>query len=192
MASKSQEDTRRALSDLLREGLEGSRHSLTRIEEKGEEIVRRMADLSEKFVPEKQRRHFDELAVEAGKLFGHVQQSVEEHAKKIVERLNIPTRNDLDDNNKKLRNQVEEVVRIRLEKLRVLTAKEFELMSKQMKRNLDEQMGKGLTRLNIATRDDVDALSMEIRNLRERLPGPAKATSPKPRPSAKKKTVSQP
>jgi hypothetical protein len=97
MTSKKQADGKSAFSDLLLEGLESSRHSLGRIEEEGEKLVRRMADLSERFVPENQRRHLDELAVEAGKLFGHIQQSVEENARRIVERLNIPTKKDLED-----------------------------------------------------------------------------------------------
>jgi len=181
-------DGRTTLSDLLREGLESSKRSLTRMEEEGEKLVKRILELSEKYVPESQRKQLDELSVEAGDLFGQIHRAVEENARKMVERLNIPTKKDLEEYNRKVKSQVEEVVRIRFEKLKVSTVGEIDLMGKQLRRNLDDQIEKVLSRLKIATKADVEDLRREIKRFREKVASLQKAGSVKPKAPVKKKT----
>lgn len=186
MSEQESKEGKVSLAEVLRQRLENSKRSLGRIEEEGEKLVRRLVDLAEKYVPENQRKHLEELAVEALQFFGKLPGNVEENTRKVIEKLNLPTRQDLEDYNRKMKQQVEEIVRTRLEKLKVLRAGEIEQIGKLVRQSLDERLGKGLTRLKIATKADVDALAGELKSLKAAVENIEKAAAAKSKTSAKK------
>lgn len=186
MSGEETRESKSSLVELFRQRLENSKRSLGRIEEEGEKLVKRFVELAEKYVPENQRKHLEELALETVQFFGQLPASVEENTRKVVEKLNLPTRKDLEDYNRKMKQQVEEIVRTRLEKLKGLRAGEIEQIGKLVRQSLDDRLGKGLTRLKIATKADVDALAGELKSLRAAVENLEKAAAPKSKTSAKK------
>ena len=179
MAKAGKKDVKGGISGMLKEGLDGSRRSLSRIEAEGERLLKGVVDLTEKYVPEAQRKAIEDLTQEARKLFNQMNESIEENTKKVVDRLNLPTKKDLEDYNKKVRVLIEENVTNRLEKLKVPTGKEFDAMGKQLKGNLDDQVKKGLSRLNIATKKDVDSVTKDVKKLRKDVNAMLKPAAPK-------------
>jgi len=141
--------------------------SLERIEAEGERLLKSVAEFAERYVPEPHRKAVEELAKDAVKYVGQLNASMEENAKKLVEKLNVPTRKELDEYNKKIHLLIEENVRTRIEKLRVPSGKELDQMGKQMRKNVEEQTLKVLGRLNIATKKDVDSVALEVKKLRK-------------------------
>lgn len=186
MSEQQSGEVKSSLADVLRQRLESSKRSLGRIEEEGERLVRRFVEIAERYVPESQRKHLEELAVEAVQFFGQLPGNVEENTRKVIEKLNLPTRKDLEDYNRKMRQQVEEIFRARLEKLKVLRAAEIEQIGKLIRQNLDDRLGKGLTRLKIATKADVEVLAAELKNLKVVVEKLEKAAAAKPKSSTKK------
>lgn len=186
MSGEETRESKSSLVELFRQRLENSKRSLGRIEEEGEKLVKRFVELAEKYVPENQRKHLEELALETVQFFGQLPGSVEENTRKVLEKLNLPTRRDLEDYNRKMKQQVEEIVRARLEKLKGFRAGEIEQIGKLVRQSLDDRLGKGLTRLKIATKADVDALAGELKSLRAAVESLEKAAAPKSKASAKK------
>jgi preprotein translocase subunit SecA len=186
MSEQQSGEVKSSLADVLRQRLESSKRSLGRIEQEGEKLVRRFVEIAERYVPESQRKRLEELAVEAVQFFGQIPGNVEENTRKVIEKLNLPTRKDLEDYNRKMRQQMEEIVRARLEKLKVLRAAEIEQIGKLIRQSLDDRLGKGLTRLKIATKADVEALSAELKNLKGVVEKLEKATAAKSKSSTKK------
>ena len=142
----------------------GSGLSLSRIEAEGERFLTGILGLFEKYIPEDSRDAFDGVAEQAGKLFDRWSRNIEEHAKELVEKLEIPTRQDLEGVEKKL-----------------------ETVTFRLKENLDEQMRKALNRLDIATKEDVDNLAETVERLKKDLA----ETLLKPSVPPKKRTTSR-
>ncbi len=179
MAKAGKKDVKSGIQGMIKEGLDGSRRSLSRIEAEGERLLKGVADLADKYVPEAQRKAIEDLTQEARKLFNQMNESIEDSTKKMVDRLNLPTKKDLDDYNKRVRVLIEENVTVRLEKLKVPTGKDFDAMGKQLRTNLDEQVNKGLTRLNIATKKDVNTVTKDVKKLRKDVNTLLKPVAPK-------------
>ena len=154
-------------SERIKEGWQGSMRSLGRVEEEGERLLKGIGEFSEKVVPEGHRKALEELVKDAVNYVGQLNDSVEENTRKILERLNVPTRKELDEFNKRVQVLVEDAVKARIERLRVPSGKDLDQLGKQMKRNVEEQTLKVFGRLNIATRKDVDAVIKEVNKLRK-------------------------
>ena len=183
---KGKNDVKSGITGMLKEGLEGSRRSLSRIEAEGERLLKRILDLSDRYIPESQRKAVEDLAQDLRRLFNQLNQAVEENTKRMIERLNIPTRKDLEEYNKRVRLLIEESVRTRLEKLKVPTKVDLDEMGKQLRKGLDEQIKKALSRLDIATGKELAGLRKEVARLRKDLDKLSKKPA-----SQKKKTSSK-
>jgi len=166
-------------SEILKGGLDGSKRSLERIEAEGEKLLKNLSDFADKHIPESQKKAVDDLSQQAVKYFGQINVAVEESTKRVVEKINVPTKKEFDEYNKKVRGLIEETVKVRLEKLKVPTGKEFDSLSKQMKKNADEQIKKVLGRLNIATKKDVETVAKDVKKLRKEVKAIAKPAAPK-------------
>jgi len=166
MENESKGSQKRAITEFIKEGIEESRRSLSRIEAEGEKFMKSLLDLADKYIPEIQRKAFEELTVDARKFFAQLNKTVEESTKKAVERLSLPTREDLENYNKIIRQAIDENVAKRLEMLKVPSAKELDLLGKQLRKNAEETVQKGLTRLNIATKKELDTLSRDVEKIK--------------------------
>ncbi|MEW6441902.1 MAG: phasin family protein [bacterium] len=107
MRAEAGKDAKVVFSEFLKGGLENSRRTLTRLETEGEKLVRRIAKVSEKYVPESQRKQLDEWAAEAGRIYGEFQKVFEQNTRKMMERLNSPARNVGDQLRKNLDTRIE-------------------------------------------------------------------------------------
>ena len=174
---------------MIKGGLDGSKRSLERIEAEGEKLLKSVGDFADKHVPESQKKAVEDLAQQALKYFGQINITVEENTKKVVEKLNFPSKKELEDYNKKIRALVEENVKTRVEKLKVPTGKEFDNLSKQMKKNADEQVKKVMARLNIATKKDVESVAKDVKRLRKDVNTILKPAAPKKKAPHKKPTT---
>jgi len=96
----------------------------------------------------------------------------------VVERLNLPTKKEWEDYQRKVRSLIENSVVSRLEKLRVPSGKEFEALSKQLKAGIEDQVSRGLIRLNITPRKDFETLAREVRKLRKDVNAALKTVKP--------------
>jgi hypothetical protein len=173
-------------SERIKEGLDGSKRSLERIEAEGEKLLRNVGELAEKYVPDTQRRAIEDLAKDVLRYIGQINTTVEENTKKLIEKLNIPTKKELEEYNRKVHSLIEENVRTRIDKLKVPSAKEMDQLGKQMKKNVEEQTVKVLGRLNIATKKDMETVVKDLKKLRKDVnsilkpsPTPAKAPQKK-------------
>jgi len=177
-------------SDRIKNGWKGSIRSLERVEAEGEKLLRNLAELAEKVVPEGHGKALEDLAKDAMKYVGQINAGLEENTRKVLENLNIPTRKELDEYNKRIHVLVEEAVKARIERLRVPSGKDLDQLGRQMKKNVEEQTLKVFGRLNIATRKDVDAVVKELRKLRKDVNDLMKpAAAPKKAAAAPKKAV---
>lgn len=157
------------IAERIKDGWEGSMRSLERLEAEGERLLKSVGDFAEKYVPEGHRKAVEDLARDAMKYLGQINAGLEENTKKIVERLNIPSKNEFDEYNKRMHSLIEETVKGRIERLRLASGKDLDRMGQQMKKNVEEQTLKVFDRLNIATRRDVDQVAREVKKLRKDL-----------------------
>jgi BMFP domain-containing protein YqiC len=167
MGEEDTQETKRGLSDRIRGGLEGSLRSFGRIEAEGEKVVRGLVDLAEKYGLDSRTKAIEDLRRDARGLLNQLNETVEESTKRVLERLNVPTKEDLDLYNKKLKVLIDQNVIARLEKRKVPSGRDFESMARQLSASLEEQVRKGLARLNLATRKDVETVAADLRKLRK-------------------------
>ena len=80
--------------------------------------------------------------------------SIEENTKKVVQRLNIPTRKDFEEYNKKL-----------------------DTATRKLRENVDEGVKRSLNRLHVATSGEVQELARAVGGLREEVNALSKRTS---------------
>jgi hypothetical protein len=73
-----------------------SRFSMRRMEVEGEKHLKRVFDLFGKYIPEERKETFERDAAKAGELFTRWSRAMEEHAKDLLEKFDIPTRQDLE------------------------------------------------------------------------------------------------
>jgi polyhydroxyalkanoate synthesis regulator phasin len=124
----------------------GSGFSLSRIEAEGERFLKEILGLFEKTIPEDKKHVFDNVAEKTRIFLDRVGRNIEAQAKELLEKLDLPTKQDLEGYEKKLEN-----------------------VSLQLKKNLDEQFRKTLNRLDIATKEDIDNLAEAIKRLEKDL-----------------------
>ena len=162
MTKRAKQETR-SEPEVIEESREASRRSLDRIEGEGERFLNVLLDIAEKYIPETHQKAVENLAQQTLRLFNQLNKSIEENAKKTVERLNIPTKKDLEEYNK-----------------------EFNATAHRLRKNIDEQLKKGLRRFNIASKKELEEVAKEVKRLREEIDGQFKKTAPKKTAASKK------
>ena len=84
--------------------------------------MKTLLTLMEKYIPESQRKALENLAEQGRRLLSQFNKSTEENTKKVVQRLNLPTR--------KLRENVDEGVKRSLNRLHVATSSEVQELAR--------------------------------------------------------------
>ncbi len=191
MNRQERNEKRIGISDRIREGFGESWRSLSRIEAEGEQLMKGLAGLLEKHGIDASTKAFQELGRDARTFLNQLNESIEENAEKVMQRLNVPTREDLDLYNRKARALIDENVKSRMEKLKVPTGKDLDAMTRQIRSGLEEQVRKGMGRLNLATRKDVEKVARDVKKLREDLAGMRKAGVSKSTGAAPGKTATK-
>ncbi len=186
MAENRESQQEKPLIEIFKERLVGLQGALGKIDVDGEGLLKGVTVLAERVVPEVKNINFESLAAQA---FSMLNQAAGENRKQVLDRLNLPSKKEMDEYNKILKTMIEEAVRSSLERLTVPTGKDLDVLGKQLRINLDEQMKKGLTRLNIATRKDIQSLSREIKKLQKEV---AALKGAKKKPAAKAAPKKQP
>jgi BMFP domain-containing protein YqiC len=187
MSMEERHERKAGISGRIRESFEGSWRSLSKIEAEGEKLVRGLVGLMEKYGVDASTKAVDDLRQDARDFLKQLNESFEESAEKFMEGLNVPTREDLDQYNRKVKALIDENVKSRLEKLKVPTGKDLDVMSKQLRGSLEEQVRKGLGRLNLATREELDAVAKDLKKLRQEVAKLHKSDATKTaKPAAKK------
>jgi polyhydroxyalkanoate synthesis regulator phasin len=197
METQEEKERKSGVSERILESFGDSLRSLSKVEAEGEKLVKRLVGTLEKHGIEAGTKAVEDLGRDARAFLKQLNESIEEGAAKVLERLNIPSREDLEQVNRKLKALMDEHVGQRLEKLKVPTGKDMDLMARQLRESLEEQVRRGLGRLNLATRKEMQALAKDLKKLREdvaRLRGKGAPTSTKSSakneaPSASKKTA---
>jgi len=135
--------------------------SLSRIEAEGERFLTGILDIFEKYIPEDKRNTLMGLEGQLSDLLKRWNRAFEEQARDLVEKLNLPTKQDLKAYESKL-----------------------EALPPYLKRTLDEEITRALDRLDIARRTDVENLSNRVEKLKKEVAGMRR----KPAPTPKRKT----
>lgn len=120
--------------------------SLPRFAAEGEKLVAGVFGLLEKCVPADRRGTLDGVAKQSQALLERWTRSVEKHAREIVGKLDLPTKQELEKYEKRL-----------------------EAVSHQARESLDAQIRKALNRLDVATKKDVQELSAAVAKLKKDL-----------------------
>jgi polyhydroxyalkanoate synthesis regulator phasin len=167
MSKQDTKEKRIGISDRIREGFEESWRSLSRIEAEGEHLVKELVGVLEKHGIDPSTKAFQDLGRDARTFLSQLNESIEEGAEKVLQRLNVPTKEDLDLYNRKAKALIDENVRSRMEKLKVPTGRDLDSMARQIRGSLEEQVRNGIGRLNLATRKDVETVAKDVKKLRE-------------------------
>lgn len=162
MSDKKRGEGKMGISEMIRGGLEESWRSLSKIEAEGEKLVKGLAGTLEKNGIDASGKAVEDLGRDARAFMNQVNQSIEERAEKVLERLNVPTREDLDS------------------------------MAKQLRGNLEEQVRKGIGRLNLATRKEVETVAKDLKKLQKDIANLSRAAAPKSPKAAPKKAKAAP
>ena len=145
----------------LETGKAASGFSLSRIEAEGEKFLTGILDIFEKYIPDDKRNSLKGLEGQLGDLLKRWNRAFEEQAKDLVEKLNLPTKQDLKAYENKL-----------------------EALPLQVKRTLDVEIWKALDRLDVARRTDVQNLTNTVKKLKKEVAD----MRHEPAPAAKRKT----
>ncbi len=197
MAEKSRKKGKARISGMIREGLEGSWRSFNKLEVEGEKLVKGLVETLEKQGLVAGTKAVEDLGRDARAFLQQLNNSIEERAQGILEGLNVPTKEDLEQYNRKVKALIDENVTSKLEKLKVPTGKELDSLVKQLRGNMGEQIQKGLGRLNLATRKDVEAVSKDLKRLQKEVARLSKAGASKKakgtaaKPAAKKTSAAR-
>jgi polyhydroxyalkanoate synthesis regulator phasin len=167
MEMEKEKENKAGVSERIRESFGESLRSLSKIEAEGEKLVKGLVGTLEKVGIDAGTKAVEDFGRDSRAFLKQLNESIEEGAAKVLEGLNIPSREDLDQVNRRVKALIDEHVRLRLEKLRVPTGKDMDAMARHLRENLEEQVRKGLGRLNLATRKDMEALVKDLRKLRE-------------------------
>lgn len=162
MSDKEKGEGKMRISNMIREGFEESRRSLSKIEAEGEKLVKGLAETLEKHGVDAGTKSVEDLGRDARIFANQLNQSIEERTEKVLEGLNVPTREDLDS------------------------------MAKQLRGNVEEQVRKGIGRLNLATRKEVETVAKDLKKLQKDVINLRKAAAPKKAKAAAKKTKAAP
>ena len=158
MSDKKRGEGKMGISGRIRESFEESWRSLSRIEAEGEKLAKGLVGTLEKHGIDVSTKAVEDLGRDARAFMNQLNQSIEESAEKVLEGLNVPTREDLDS------------------------------MAKQLRGNLEEQVRKGIGRLNLATRKEVETVAKDLKKLQKDFANLRKAAAPKsPKAAPKKK-----
>lgn len=149
------------ISGRIRESFEESWRSLSKIEAEGEKLVKGLAGTLEKYGIDPSTKAVEDLGRDARAFVSQLNQSIEESAEKVLEGLNVPTREDLDS------------------------------MAKQLRGNLEEQVQKGIGRLNLATRKEVETVAKDLKKLQKDIANLRKSGAPKKAKAAPKKKAAK-
>ena len=158
MSDKKRGEGKMGISGRIRESFEGSWRSLSKIEAEGEKLIKGLAGTLEKHGIDASTKAVEDMGREARVFLSQLNQSIEESAEKVLEGLNVPTREDLDS------------------------------MARQLRANVDEQVRKGLGRLNLATRKEMETVAKDLKKLQKDVVNLRKAASPARPKAAPKKT----
>jgi len=162
MSKKDKGEAKMGISNRIRGGLEDSWRSLSKIEAEGEKLVKGLAGTLEKHGIDASTKAIEDLGRDARAFVNQLNQSIEESAEKVLEGLNVPTREDLDS------------------------------IVKQLRGNMEEQVRKGIGRLNLATRKEVETVARDLKKLQKDIINLRKAGAPKSPKAAPKKTKAAP
>jgi DNA anti-recombination protein RmuC len=162
MNDKKRGEAKMRISGRIRESFEESWRSLNKIEAEGEKLVKGLAGTLEKHGMEASTKAVEDLGRDARVFVNQLNQSIEESAEKVLEGLNVPTREDLDS------------------------------MAKQLRGNLEEQVRKGIGRLNLATRKEVETVAKDLKKLQKDVVNLRKAVAQKSPKAAPKKAKAAP
>jgi len=137
-----------------KEGPEASGGSQSRMEAEGERFLKTLSALLEKYMPEPRRKALENLAEQGRRLLSQANKSIEENTGRVVQRLNIPTRQDFEEYNKKL-----------------------DTATRKLRENMGAGVKRGLNRLHVATSSEVEDLARAVGRLREEVNALSKRTS---------------
>ena len=137
MSDKERGETKMGISGRIRESFEDSWRSLSKIEAEGEKFVRGLAGTLDKHGIDASAKAVEDLGRDARVFMNQLNESIEESATKVLEGLNVPTRED------------------------------FDSMAKQLRGNLEEQVRKGIGRLNLASRKEVETVAKDLKKLQK-------------------------
>ena len=157
MSEKQKGEGKMGLSNRIREGFEESWRSLSKIEAEGEKLVKGLAGTLEKHGIDASTKAVEDLGRDARVFMNQLNESIGESATKVLEGLNVPTRED------------------------------FDSMSKQLRGNLEEQVRKGIGRLDLASRKEVDRVAKDLKKLQKDVINLRKAAAKKTKATPKKK-----
>ncbi len=149
MSEKQKGEGKMGISNRIREGFEESWRSLSKIEAEGEKLVKGLAGTLEKHGIDASTKAVEDLGRDARVFMNQLNESIGESATKVLEGLNVPTRED------------------------------FDSMSKQLRGNLEEQVRKGIGRLDLASRKEVDRVAKDLKKLQKDVINLRKAAAPK-------------
>ena len=149
MSEKQKGEGKMGLSNRIREGFEESWRSLSKIEAEGEKLAKGLAGTLEKHGIDASTKAVEDLGRDARVFMNQLNESIGESATKVLEGLNVPTRED------------------------------FDSMSKQLRGNLEEQVRKGIGRLDLASRKEVDTVAKDLKKLQKDVINLRKAAAPK-------------
>jgi len=161
MSKKEKREEKMGISNRIREGFEESWRSLSKIEAEGEKLAKGLVGTLEKYGIDASTKAVEDLGLDARAFLNQLNKSVEESAEKVLEGLNVPTREDLDS------------------------------MARQLRGNLEEQVRKGLGRLNLATRKEVEAVAKDLKKLEKDVVKLSKAGASKKATPVSKKPASK-
>ena len=161
MSEKQKGEGKMGISNRIREGFEESWRSLSKIEAEGEKLVKGLAGTLEKHGIDASTKAVEDLGRDARVFMNQLNESIGESATKVLEGLNVPTRED------------------------------FDSMSKQLRGNLEEQVRKGIGRLDLASRKEVDTVAKDLKKLQKDVINLRKAAAPKEAKAAAKKKVAK-
>lgn len=179
MEDKESKQGKMGISEKIRGGLEESWRSLSKIEAEGEKVVRGLVALAEQYGLDAGTKSVQDVGRDIRAFLNQLNDTIEQSAHRAFQGLNLPTREDLDLYNRKVKNLIDEHVTARLEKLRVPTGRDLDSMAKMLMGNMEEQVRKGLERFDLASRKDVETLAKDLKKLRQNVAELRKADVPK-------------
>ena len=144
MAEAKKTNRKSKSSKTQKRGADDHGQELVWIESEGEKLLKGMFDLFEKHVPVANRKAREDALRQAKKLLSEWDRVIEEQTRKLIERLNVPTRDELKEYERKI-----------------------ETAAQHLRKNMDEHLKRGLSRLDIATKTEVKEVVKAVDKLRK-------------------------
>ena len=162
MHEKEKREGKMGISNRIREGLEESWRSLSKIEAEGGKLAKGMVGTLEKHGIDPTTKAVEDLGRDARAFMNQVNRWIDESADKVLEGLIVPRRED------------------------------FDSIAKQVRGNLEEQVRKGIGRLNLASREEVETVAKDLKKLKKDVVNLRKAAARKKTKEAPKKAKAAP